>query len=146
MNMPVIENRKARYDYFTEDTLECGISLWGNEVKSLRDGQASIKESWIVIENGEMLLKKMNITPWSKTNSFDTDATRTRKLLAHKEEIRKLQGKVILQGYTLVPLKVYFKEGKVKVLVGLCKGKKSWDKRDDEKKRSMERDSRSLLP
>lgn len=138
MNAAVIENRKARYDYFTEETLECGISLWGNEVKSLRDGQASIKEAWIVIENGEMFIKKMNVTPWGKTNSFDVDPLRTRRLLAHKEEIRKFQGKVILQGYTLVPLKVYFKDGKVKVLVGLCKGKKSWDKRDDERARSMD--------
>lgn len=138
MNAAMIENRKARYDYFTEETLECGISLWGNEVKSLREGQASIKESWIAIENGEMFIKKMNVTPWGKTNSFDTDPLRTRRLLAHKEEIRKLQSKVTLQGYTLVPLKVYFKDGKVKVLVGLCKGKKSWDKRDDERARSME--------
>lgn len=137
----LIENRKARYDYFTEETLECGISLWGNEVKSLRDGQASIKDAWVVIENGELLLKKMNVTPWNKANSFDVDPLRTRRLLAHKEEIRKLQGKVTLQGYTLVPLKLYLKDGKVKVLVGLCKGKKTWDKRESEKARSMERDA-----
>ena len=139
MNTPVIENRKARYDYFTEETLECGISLWGNEVKSLRDGQGSLKESWVVIENGELLLKKMNITPWSKANSFDVDAIRTRKLLAHKDEIRKFRIKTERDGYTLIPLKVYFKDGKVKVLIGLCKGKKSWDKRQTEKERDMNR-------
>lgn len=138
MRWPEIENRKARYDYFTEESLECGISLWGNEVKSLRDGQASIKDAWIVIENGELLLKKMNVTPWSKANSFDVDPIRPRKLLAHKDEIRRLKGKVDRDGYTLIPLKVYFKDGKVKVLVGLCKGKKTWDKRDDERARSMD--------
>lgn len=136
----VIENRKARYDYFIEDTLECGIVLRGNEVKSISEGQASIKEAWVVIENGELLLKKMHITPWNTSNAFDVDEMRERKLLAHKMEIRKWENKTILQGYTLIPLKVYFSNGKVKVLIGLCKGKHSYDKRQSQKEKDIQRE------
>lgn len=137
----VIENRKAYHDYFVEETYECGIALWGNEVKSLRDSKASIKESWVAIENGEVLIKKMHVTPWNTANSFDIDETRERKLLMHKREIRELSRKVQQDGYTLVPLKVYFSEAsKVKVLIGLCKGKHDYDKRQVEKEKQAKRE------
>lgn len=137
----VIENRKAYHDYFVEETYECGIALWGNEVKSLRDGKASIKESWVAIENGEILIKKMHVAPWNTANSFDIDETRERKLLMHKSEIRELSRKVQQDGYTLVPLKVYFSEAsKVKVLIGLCKGKHDYDKRQVEKEKQAKRE------
>lgn len=137
----VIENRKAYHDYFVEETYECGIALWGNEVKSLRDGKASIKESWVAIENGEVLIKKMHVAPWNTANSFDIDETRERKLLMHKSEIRELSRKVQQDGYTLVPLKVYFSDAsKVKVLIGLCKGKHDYDKRQAEKEKQAKRE------
>lgn len=137
----IIENRKAYHDYFVEETYECGIALWGNEVKSLRDGKASIKESWVAIENGEVLIKKMHVTPWNTANSFDIDETRERKLLMHKSEIHELSRKVQQDGYTLVPLKVYFSEdSKVKVLIGLCKGKHDYDKRQVEKEKQAKRE------
>lgn len=137
----VIENRKAYHDYFVEETYECGIALWGNEVKSLRDGKASIKESWVAIENDEVIIKKMHVAPWNTANSFDIDETRERKLLMHKSEIRELSRKVQQDGYTLVPLKVYFSEAsKVKVLIGLCKGKHDYDKRQVEKEKQAKRE------
>lgn len=137
----VIENRKAYHDYFVEETYECGIALWGNEVKSLRDGKASIKDSWVAIENGEVLIKKMHVAPWNTANSFDIDETRERKLLMHKSEIHELSRKVQQDGYTLVPLKVYFSEAsKVKVLIGLCKGKHDYDKRQVEKEKQAKRE------
>lgn len=139
---PVIENRKARYDYFVEDTLECGISLRGNEVKSLLDGQCSIKEAWCQIQDGELVIRGMHISKWNTANAFDVDEDRERKLLAHKKEIRKLESKVSQDGITLVPLKVYFAEdtGRCKVLVGICKGKKNYDKRDSLKSAQVKRD------
>lgn len=139
---PVIENRKARYDYFVEDTLECGISLRGNEVKSLLDGQCSIKEAWCQIQNSELVIRGMHISKWNTANAFDVDEDRERVLLAHKQEIRKLESKVLQDGITLVPLKVYFAEdtGRCKVLVGICKGKKNYDKRDSLKTAQVKRD------
>lgn len=137
---PTIENRKAYHNYFVEETLECGIELRGNEVKSIRDGKASIKESWVVIENGELLLKRMHITAWETANKFDVDENRVRKLLAHKSEIRDFDKKVQRDGYTLVPLKVYFVNGRAKALVGLCKGKHNYDKRAVEKAKQAKRD------
>lgn len=137
--MNAIENRQARYNYFVEDTLECGISLRGNEVKSIVEGRASIKESWVAVEYGELVIKKMHIAKYETANVFDVDEDRERKLLAHKNEIRALDRAVSQAGYTLVPLKVYFKDGKAKVLVGLCKGKHNYDKRESEKKRDAER-------
>lgn len=137
---PTIENRKARYDYFVEETLECGIELRGNEVKSIRNGTASLKESWVVVENNELVVKKMHITSWETANKFDVDENRTRRLLAHKAEIRELDRKVQRDGYTLVPLKVYFSKGRVKMLVGLCKGKHTYDKRAVEKAKQAKRD------
>lgn len=142
MKTPVIENRKARYDYFVEDTLECGISLWGNEVKSLLDGQCSIKEAWCQIQDGKLVLRGMHICKWNTANAFDVDENRERVLLAHKRELRKLESLVTREGITLVPLKVYFAEstGKCKVLVGICKGKKNYDKRDAMKSAQVKRD------
>lgn len=137
---PTIENRKAYHDYFIEETLECGIELRGNEVKSLREGKASIKESWVAIENNEMLIKKMHITKWDTANLFDVDENRERKLLAHKSEIKELDRKAQLQGYTLVPLKVYFNNGKCKILIGLAKGKHNYDKRHVAKEKQAKRD------
>lgn len=139
---PVIENRKARYDYFVEDTLECGISLRGNEVKSLLDGQCSIKEAWCQIQDRELVIRGMYINKWNTANTFDVDEDRERVLLAHKQEIRKLESKVLQDGITLIPLKVYFAEdtGRCKVLVGICKGKKNYDKRDSLKSAQVKRD------
>lgn len=139
-NSATIENRKAKYDYFIDETLECGIELRGNEVKSIRFGKASIKEAWVSIENGEMVIKQMHITPWETSNRYDVSEVRERKLLAHKAEIRKLSRAVQRDGYTLVPLKVYLSDnGKCKVLVGLCKGKKNYDKREAQKERDIKR-------
>ena len=139
-NSATIENRKAKYDYFIEETLECGIELRGNEVKSIRSGKASIKEAWVSVESGEMVIKQMHITPWETSNRYDVSEVRERKLLAHKAEIRKLSRAVQRDGYTLVPLKVYFSDnGKCKVLVGLCKGKKNYDKREVQKERDIKR-------
>lgn len=139
-NEPFIENRKARYNYFIEETLVCGIELRGNEVKSIREGSASIADSWIVIENNELILKKMNITPWRTANSFDVDATRERRLLATKKQIRELDRKIQQAGYTLVPLKVFFKDGRVKVDIGLAKGKHNYDKRQVERDKQVKLD------
>ena len=139
-NSATIENRKAKYDYFIEETLECGIELRGNEVKSIRSGKASIKEAWVSVESGEMVIKQMHITPLETSNRYDVSEVRERKLLAHKAEIRKLSRAVQRDGYTLVPLKVYFSDnGKCKVLVGLCKGKKNYDKREAQKERDIKR-------
>ena len=139
-NSATIENRKAKYDYFIEETLECGIELRGNEVKSIRSGKASIKEAWVSVESGEMVIKQMHITPWETSNRYDVSEVRERKLLAHKAEIRKLSRAVQRDGYTRVPLKVYFSDnGKCKVLVGLCKGKKNYDKREAQKERDIKR-------
>ena len=136
-----IENRKAYHDYFVEEQLQCGIELRGNEVKSIREGKASIKESWIAIENGQMFIKKMHINKFDKANAFDVDETRERKLLAHKKEINDFARKSQVMGYTLIPLKVYFDDrGKCKVLVGLCKGKHNYDKRNSEREKQMKRD------
>ena len=141
-----IENRKAYHDYFVEETLECGVSLRGNEVKSIRAGKASIKEAWIAIEEGQLLLKKMHITKWDTSNLFDVDENRERALLAHKSEIRNLERKAQVQGYTLIPLKVYFSDtNKVKVLVGLCKGKHDYDKRQVEKEKQAKREMAKAL-
>lgn len=136
-----IENRRARHDYFVEDTLECGIELLGNEVKSLRSGMASIKEAWVSVDNGELFIKQMHITKWSTSNNFDVEENRNRKLLAHKSEIVKLGKAAEQQGYTLVPLKVYKdNHSRFKVLVGVCKGKHNYDKRATEKERQIKRD------
>ena len=135
-----IENRKARHNYFIEEELECGISLRGNEVKSIREGSASIKEAWVQVQDGNLVLRGMRISKWGTANAFDVDEVRERQLLAHKREIAKLSNKVKQDGVTLVPLKVYFKGNKCKVLVGVCKGKKLHDKRESLKEKQVKRD------
>lgn len=136
----VIENRKARYDYFVEETLICGISLRGNEVKSIAAGQASLKEAWCTVQNGNLVLRGMHITRWETSNAFDVDEDREKQLLAHKSEIKKLAEAVKLEGVTLIPLKVFFADnGKCKVEISVCRGKKNYDKRETIKKRDTER-------
>lgn len=136
----IANNKKARHDYFLEETYEAGIALHGTEVKSLRMGKCSIKESFIRIENGEMMIYGMHVSPYEKGNIFNKDPMRPKKLLMHRAEIRKLQGKLAEQGYTLVPVQVYFKGGLVKVQVALAKGKKLYDKRQDIAKKDQRRE------
>ena len=140
----IANNKKAYHDYFIEETYEAGISLHGTEVKSLRMGKCSIKESFVRIEKGEVFIYGMHVSPYEKGNIFNKDSLRVRKLLLHKVEIRKLEAKVAEKGYTLVPLQVYFKGSLVKVEVGLARGKKLYDKRQDiakkDQKREVERD------
>lgn len=132
-------NRKARHDYFVEETYEAGIELFGTEVKSLRLGQVNLKDSWCDIQNGELFIKQMHISPYEKGNIFNKDPIRPRKLLMHKKEILKLYGTLKQEGLTLVPLSLYFKNSRVKVELGLCKGKKLYDKRNDMVKRDAKR-------
>ena len=139
-NSVTIENRKAYHDYFVEEQLECGIELKGNEVKSIREGKASIKESWVAIESGQLYIKKMHISAWATANKFDVDETRDKKLLVHKSEIRDLEKKTVQAGYTIIPLKIYFSNGRAKVLIGVCKGKHNWDKRQVERDNQAKRD------
>ena len=137
----VANNKKAYHDYFIEDKYEAGIALHGTEVKSLRMGKCSIKESFIRIENGEMFAYGMHISPYEKGNIFNKDPLRVKKLLLHKYEINKLTGKLAEQGYTLVPLQVYFSRGKAKMEIGLAKGKKLYDKRQDIAKKDQRREN-----
>ena len=136
----IANNKKAYHDYFIEDTYEAGIELVGTEVKSLRMGRCSIKESFVQIEKGEVFVWGMHISPYEKGNIFNKDPLRTRKLLMHKAEITKLAGKVAERGYTLMPLQVYFKNGRAKMEIGLCRGKKLYDKRQDIAKKDMRRE------
>ena len=140
----IANNKKAYHEYFIEETYEAGISLHGTEVKSMRMGKCSIKESFIRIENGEVFVYGMHVSPYEKGNIFNKDPLRVKKLLLHKSEINKRAGKVAEKGYTLVPLQVYFKNGKVKTQVGLARGKKLYDKREaiakKDRRREMERD------
>lgn len=136
----IADNRKARHDYFILESYEAGIELTGTEVKSIRDGGLNLKDSWISIDNGELFIKQMHISPYEKGNIFNKDPLRTRKLLMHKREIMKLLGQVKQDGLTLIPISVYFKGSRVKVQVGLCKGKKLHDKRDDMAARAAKRD------
>ena len=134
------QNRKAFHDYFVEDRFEAGIELYGTEVKSIRAGTLNLKDSWCGVKNGELFLNGMHISPYEKGNIFNKDPDRTRRLLMHKREIRKLHALIKQDGYTLVPLSVYFKNAKVKVEVGLCRGKKNYDKRDAIAKRDAGRE------
>jgi len=133
-------NRKARHDYFVLETYEAGIELFGTEVKSLRAGTVNLKDSWCNIENGELFLLGTHISPYEKGNIFNRDPLRVRKLLMHKREIMKLYGTIKQDGYSLIPLSMYFKKSHVKVEVGLCKGKKLYDKREDIAKRDAKRE------
>ena len=137
----IANNKKAYHDYFILENIEAGISLSGTEVKSLRMGKCSIKEAFVRIENGEIFIYGMHISPYEKGNIFNKDPLRTRKLLLHKYEINKLLGKIKEKGMTLVPLKVYFSGSLVKVEIGLAKGKKLYDKRDDIAKKDMKREA-----
>ena len=137
----IANNKKAYHDYFIEDTWETGISLHGTEVKSLRMGKCSIKESFVRIEKGEVFVYGMHISPYEKGNIFNRDPLRVRKLLLHRSEINKIVGKIAEKGYTLVPLKVYFKGSLVKVEIGLAKGKKLYDKRADIAKTDIRREA-----
>jgi len=136
----VTENRKARHDYHIEETFEAGISLQGTEVKSLRLGQANLRDSYARVENGEVILHNMHISPYEKGNRFNHDPKRQRKLLLHRAEIRRLIGKTQQQGLTLVPLKVYFRRGLAKVELALAKGKKLHDKREDLAEKDAQRE------
>ena len=137
----VANNKKAYHDYFIEETYEAGIALAGTEVKSLRMGKCSIKESFIGVDHDEVYIYQMHISPYEKGNIFNKDPLRTRKLLLHRYEINKLLGKQKVKGYTLVPLKVYFKDSLVKIEIGLARGKKLYDKREDIAKKDMKREA-----
>lgn len=136
----IANNKKAYHDYFIEETYEAGVELHGTEVKSMRLGKCSIKESFIRIENGEVFVYGMHVSPYEKGNIFNKDPMRVKKLLMHRYEINKLAGKIAEKGYTLVPLQVYFREGKVKVEIGLAKGKKLYDKRESIAKKDQRRE------
>ncbi len=136
----VANNKKAYHDYFIDDSFEAGIELYGTEVKSIRMGKCSIKESFIKIENGQVYVYGMHVSPYEKGNIFNKDPLRIRKLLLHRAEIRRLLSKIKEKGYTLVPLKVYFKGSLVKVEMGLARGKKLYDKREDIAKKDARRE------
>ena len=136
----IANNKKAYHDYFVDEKYEAGIELYGTEVKSVRQGHCSIKEAFIKADKGELYVWGMHINPYEKGNIFNKDPLRTRKLLMHRGEINKLMGKVAEKGYTMVPLQVYFKGPLVKVEVGLCRGKKLYDKRDDMAKKAQKRE------
>ena len=137
----IANNKKAYHDYFIEDTYEAGIELFGSEVKSMRMGKCSIKESFVQIDKGEVFVYGMHVSPYEKGNIFNKDPLRTRKLLLHQYEIRKIAGKIAEKGYTLVPLKVYFKGSLVKVEIGIAKGKKLYDKRETIAKKDQRREA-----
>lgn len=137
----IANNKKARFDYFIEDSCEAGISLHGTEVKSIRMGRCSIKEAFVRIEHGEVWIYNMHISPYEKGNIFNKDPLRVKKLLLHRYEINKLMGRIKEQGYTLVPLRVYLKGSLVKVEIGLAKGKKLYDKRQDIAKKDQRREA-----
>ena len=140
MENVISTNRKAYHDYFIEETYEAGISLLGTEVKSLREGRVNLKDSYAIIKGNEVFLLNCHISPYSHGNIQNHDPLRTRKLLLHGKEISKLWGKLSQQGFTLVPLKIYFKRGKAKVQIGLCKGKRQYEKRDALKEREAQRE------
>lgn len=135
----ISENRKAKHEYFIIESMETGIELVGTEVKSIRLGQVNLKDSWCSIDNGELFIKGMHISPYEKGNIFNRDPVRVRKLLMHRKEINRLFGKVKQDGLTLIPLSVYLKGSKVKIQLGLCKGKKLYDKREDAAKKDAKR-------
>lgn len=135
-----INNRKAKFDYEIVETKEAGIVLTGTEIKSIRLGNANLKDSYAIIKNNEVFLLGMHISPYKEGNIFNHDELRTRKLLLHKKEILKLRDKLEIEGYTLVPIKLYFNKNKAKILLGVAKGKKSYDKRESIKQRDIDRE------
>lgn len=142
----IAQNKKAYHDYFVEESFEAGIELCGTEVKSLRKGACNLKDSWCdITSQGELYIKQMHISPYEQGNIFNKDPYRPRRLLMHRREINKLMGIVAQQGYSLIPLSLYFKDSRVKVQLGLCKGKKLYDKRSDMAKRDAQRDINRAL-
>lgn len=139
-----VNNRKARYDYFIDKEIEAGIELQGTEIKSIRKGSVSLNDSYAIIKNDEIFLLNTYIAKYDEGNRFNHDERRTRKLLMHKAEIKKLKEEVKLQGVSLIPLKLYFKGNKVKILVGLCRGKHNYDKRETIKQRDIDRENRKM--
>lgn len=144
-NKTIAENRKAFHDYFIEESFEAGIELCGTEVKALRAGGVNLKDAWCSVVNGEMFVNGMHISPYDKGNIFNRDPLRVRRLLMHKREIMRLFGIVKQDGYSLIPISLYFKGSRVKVQVGLCRGKKLYDKREDAAKRDMKREAQRSL-
>ena len=140
-----IKNKRAYFDYFIEEEIECGIVLKGSEVKSIRDGKANIKDCYAIIKNKEVFLINMHISKYDEANIFNHEETRTRKLLLNKKEILKLKDKIEISGYTLIPIKMYFKGNKVKILIGLGKGKKNFDKRQTLKEKDIKKDIEKSL-
>ena len=141
----IAQNRKAYHDYFVEERIECGIALFGTEVKSIRLGKVNLKESWAQIRKGEVWVEGMHISPYEQGNIYNRDPLRDKKLLLHRSEIRKLDSQVMRQGYTLVPLELYLKDGRVKMELGVCRGKQVHDKRDTIAKRDSDREIRRAL-
>ncbi len=142
----IAENRKAFHDYFVEESMEAGIELCGTEVKSLRKGAVNLKDAWCSVDNGELFIKGMHISPYEQGNIFNRDPLRVRKLLMHRREIMRLYGLLKQQqGLTLIPLSLYFKGSRVKVQLGLCRGKKLYDKREDAARRDMKREAERAL-
>ena len=141
----IATNKKAFHDYFIEEQIEAGIELCGTEVKSLRKGAANLKDAWCAIEDGEMFVNGMHISPYEQGNIFNKDPMRPRRLLLHKRETLRFFGLIKQQGYTLIPLSLYFKGSRVKVQVGLCRGKKLYDKREDAARRDMKREAERAL-
>lgn len=141
----IAQNKKAYHDYFVDEKIECGIALFGTEVKSIRQGKVNLKESWAQIRKGEMWVEGLHISPYEQGNVFNRDPLRPKKLLLHKSEIRKYDAQVMRQGFTLIPLEMYLKNGRVKIQLGLCKGKQLHDKRDSLAKRDSDREIRRVL-
>ena len=142
---PVAENRRARHDYFVEESYECGIALQGTEVKSMREGRVNLKESYATVRNGEVMVQSMHISPYEQGGIFNADPLRPKRLLLHKAEIRKLKAQVQREGYTLIPLKIYLKDGRMKLELGVCQGKQLHDKRDDMASKDAQRDIQRAL-
>ena len=140
-----LKNKRANYDYEIEETYEAGIVLTGTEIKSIRDGKAQLKDSYAIVKNGEVFILNMHISPYDKGNIFNHEETRSRKLLLHKKEIKKLENAITLKGYTLVPIKLYFKGNRAKILLGIARGKKTYDKRESLKKKDMQREIEKQL-
>ena len=140
-----ILNRKAHHDYFIDETYECGIVLTGTEIKSIRNGNCNIKDCYGIIKNHEVFLLNMYVGQYKEGNIFNHEETRSRKLLLHKKEIKKLENAITLKGYTLVPIKLYFKDNKLKVSLGVCRGKKDYDKRESIKERDIKREVQKNL-
>ena len=144
-NRTIAENRKAFHDYFVEESFEAGIELCGTEVKALRQGGVNLKDAWCSVVDGEMFVNGMHISPYDKGNIFNRDPLRVRRLLMHKREIMRLLGVTKQAGYSLIPLSLYFKGSRVKVQLGLCRGKKLYDKREDAAKRDMKREAQRSM-